>query len=41
MSGKYGEDASTFGGHAYDALMILVEAMKKGGSDKEKDARCH
>lgn len=34
--GKYGEDASTFGGHAYDALMILVEAMKKGGADKEK-----
>jgi branched-chain amino acid transport system substrate-binding protein len=34
--GKYGEDASTFGGHAYDALMVLVEAMKKGGSDREK-----
>ncbi|HOD13981.1 MAG TPA: ABC transporter substrate-binding protein [Spirochaetota bacterium] len=34
--GKYAEDASTFGGHAYDALMILVEAMKRGGSDKEK-----
>ncbi len=33
---KYGEDASTFGGHAYDALMILVEAMKRGGLDKEK-----
>jgi branched-chain amino acid transport system substrate-binding protein len=24
---------STFGGHAYDALMILVEAMKKAGTD--------
>jgi branched-chain amino acid transport system substrate-binding protein len=33
---KYKEDASTFGGHAYDALMILVEAVKKAGTDKEK-----
>ncbi len=33
---KYGEDASTFGGHAYDAMLILVEAIKKAGSDKEK-----
>jgi len=31
------EDASTFGGHTYDALYILVEAIKKaGGADKEK-----
>lgn len=29
---KFGEDASTFGGHAYDALMILVEAIKKAKS---------
>ncbi|WP_018697668.1 ABC transporter substrate-binding protein [Amorphus coralli] len=28
-----GEDVSTFGGHAYDGLMILVEAIKKAGSD--------
>jgi branched-chain amino acid transport system substrate-binding protein len=34
---RYGEDASTFGGHAYDSLMILVEAVKKAKStDKEK-----
>jgi branched-chain amino acid transport system substrate-binding protein len=33
---KYGEDASTFGGHAYDSILILVEAIKKGGADKEK-----
>ncbi len=33
---KYGEDASTFGGHGYDALLILVEAIKKAGADKEK-----
>ena len=34
---KYGEDVSTFGGHAYDALMIAVEAVKNAGS-AEKDA---
>ncbi|MBN1496800.1 MAG: ABC transporter substrate-binding protein [Spirochaetes bacterium] len=33
---KYGEDASTFGGHAYDALIILEEAIKKAGADREK-----
>ena len=34
---KFKEDASTFGGHAYDALLILVEGIKKAGStDKEK-----
>ena len=33
---KYNEDVSTFGGHAYDALMILNEVIKKVGTDKEK-----
>jgi branched-chain amino acid transport system substrate-binding protein len=33
---KYGEDASTFGGHAYDAIIVLAEAIKKAGPDKEK-----
>ncbi len=34
---RYNEDASTFGGHAYDALLILVEAVKKaGGTEPEK-----
>jgi branched-chain amino acid transport system substrate-binding protein len=33
---KFNEPASTFGGHAYDAFMILVEAIKKAGPDKEK-----
>ncbi len=33
---RYKEDVSTFGGHAYDAFMILVEAMKQAGTDKEK-----
>ena len=39
--GKYKEEASTFGGHAYDSLVVLVEAIKKAGStdrDKVRDA---
>jgi len=32
-----GQPVSTFGGHAYDGLMILVEAAKRAGSwDKAK-----
>ena len=32
-----GQPVSTFGGHCYDALMILVEAMKRAESaDKAK-----
>jgi len=31
---KFGGEVSTFGGHAYDALMILVEAIKTAGTDK-------
>jgi len=34
---KYNEPISTFGGHAYDGLMIAVEAIKRAGStDKAK-----
>lgn len=33
---KHKEDASTFGGHAYDALKILVKAIETGGADPEK-----
>ncbi|MCZ2414335.1 MAG: ABC transporter substrate-binding protein [Burkholderiales bacterium] len=34
---RYKSDVSTFGGHAYDALMIAVEAIKRAGStDKAK-----
>jgi branched-chain amino acid transport system substrate-binding protein len=29
---RFGEDVSTFGGHAYDAFLILTEAIKKAGS---------
>ncbi len=25
---RYGEDVSTFGGHAYDAIMLVIEAIK-------------
>jgi branched-chain amino acid transport system substrate-binding protein len=30
------EDASTFGGHAYDAFMILAKAIETAGPDKER-----
>ncbi len=34
---RFKEDVSTFGGHAYDAFLILKEAVKKAGStDKAK-----
>ncbi|OGQ95483.1 MAG: branched-chain amino acid ABC transporter substrate-binding protein [Deltaproteobacteria bacterium RIFOXYD12_FULL_57_12] len=33
---KYQEDVSTFGGHAYDALAILVEGIRLAGPDREK-----
>lgn len=32
---RYHEAVSTFGGHAYDALTILVNAVKKAGVNKE------
>jgi branched-chain amino acid transport system substrate-binding protein len=36
-SDRYKEDVSTFGGHAYDGLMIAVDAFKRAGStDKAK-----
>lgn len=33
---KYNKDADTFGGHAYDALMMIKAAIEKGGADKAK-----
>jgi branched-chain amino acid transport system substrate-binding protein len=34
---RFKEDVSTFGGHAYDAFTLLVQAIKKaGGTDKNK-----
>ena len=38
---KYKEDVSTFGGHAYDALLILVEAIKKAGAPTGEGPRRH
>jgi len=38
---KHNEDVSTFGGHAYDALMVVIEGIKKADSlnrDKVRDA---
>jgi branched-chain amino acid transport system substrate-binding protein len=35
--GRYKSEVSTFGGHAYDGLMIVVNAIKSaGGTDKAK-----
>jgi branched-chain amino acid transport system substrate-binding protein len=34
--GKYKEDVSTFGGHAYDAFKILCKAIEQVGVDKAK-----
>nr|WP_320010325.1 ABC transporter substrate-binding protein [uncultured Desulfobulbus sp.] len=33
---KYKEDASAFGGYAYDAMNMVVEAVKIGGNDRAK-----
>ena len=38
---RFKQDISTFGGHAYDGLMLAVEAMKKAGSHRQgQGARC-
>jgi branched-chain amino acid transport system substrate-binding protein len=33
---KFKEDVSTFGGHTYDAMMILARAIREAGLDREK-----
>ena len=33
---RFKQDVSTFGGHAYDGLMLAVEAMKRAGSTDRK-----
>ena len=33
---KFKEDASAFGGYGYDAINIVVAAIKKGGNDRAK-----
>ena len=36
---RFKEDVSTFGGHPYDALLILAEAIKKAGSTEPEKVR--
>ena len=36
---KSGDSVSTFGGHAYDGLMIVVEAIKRAGSTNKEAVR--
>ena len=36
---RFKQDVSTFGGHAYDGLMLAVEAMKKAGSTEKSKVR--
>ena len=36
---RYGEDVSTFGGHAYDAYILLEAAIEKAGSVETGDVR--
>jgi len=38
-TGKYGGDISTFGGHAYDALFLAVEALNRVGSTDKAQVR--
>ena len=33
---RYRQEPATFGGYAYDALMIAVEALRKAGTDRAK-----
>jgi branched-chain amino acid transport system substrate-binding protein len=33
---QFKEDVSTFGGHAYDAFALLVDALRRAGPDREK-----
>jgi branched-chain amino acid transport system substrate-binding protein len=37
--GKYKSEVSTFGGHAYDGLMLAVEALKKAGTTDRAKVR--
>ena len=36
---KFNAPASTFGGHAYDALTVVIEALKKAGTDDKAKLR--
>jgi branched-chain amino acid transport system substrate-binding protein len=36
---KYKEDVSTFGGHGYDAMLFVIEGVKKAGTDDRDKVR--
>jgi branched-chain amino acid transport system substrate-binding protein len=36
---RYDEDVSAFGGHAYDAFLVLIEAIKKAGTTEKEAVR--
>ena len=36
---RYHQDVSTFGGHAYDGLYLVADAMKKAGSTNKAEVR--
>jgi branched-chain amino acid transport system substrate-binding protein len=36
---RYKEDASTFGGHAYDAVLVITEALRKAASTEPEKVR--
>ena len=38
---KYKEDVSTFGGHAYDAFLILTKAIEKAGRGQGEGPHGH
>ncbi|MDP3426956.1 MAG: ABC transporter substrate-binding protein, partial [Humidesulfovibrio sp.] len=38
---KFGTPPSAFGGHAYDAFMLVIEAIKAGKSVKPEDIRAN
>jgi branched-chain amino acid transport system substrate-binding protein len=33
---KFNEEVSTFGGHSYDALMLLMRAIREGGDNPDR-----
>jgi branched-chain amino acid transport system substrate-binding protein len=37
--GRFKQDVSTFGGHAYDGLMLAVEAIRRAGSTEKAKVR--
>jgi branched-chain amino acid transport system substrate-binding protein len=37
--GKFKQEVSTFGGHAYDGLMLAVEAIRRAGSTEKSKVR--